>query len=198
MTCRVMLVLLAVLAGGCSSSKRDLTVPLTFRPERQVPGQHAAMAASKASRVFVGPVVDDRADKIRIGENTELSRTAARPIYSSGPSPAEFVGSVVSRERATAGLAAGDASQADRTLSMRLVRFFTAESTRYDTEVAMAAELRDKGGAPVWSGQVTGRSSRFGNSLNPENYNEGFSDATLEMVWQLLSDPGFRKAVALE
>lgn len=188
-----------VLASACSSSKTDLTVPLTFRPEHQPHGQFASVQASPSLRLYVAPVSDDRADQRTIGENTEVAKKPPRPVYGSGPSPADFVGSILSRELLHARLTpVPDAAQANRILAVRLTRFYTAESSRYNTDVRGTAEVRDGSGHVLWTGQSAGQSSRFGSSLSPENYNEGFSDATLEMIAGFLNDQNFRKAVMAE
>jgi hypothetical protein len=188
---------LAFLAA-CSSSKPSLTVPLAFHPEREVPGRYPFVTAAPSLKLFVAPVSDDRADKTKIGENTEVAGIPPRPIYSAGATPAEFVGSVLARELSSVGMAPVPEPQANRVLSVRLVRFYTTESTRYFTDVAATAEVRDAAGRVLWSGQSAGQSDRFGRSLSPENYNEGFSDATLQMVSGIVNDPGFRKAIATE
>jgi hypothetical protein len=196
---RRLLILLPLMAlAACSSSKKDLTVPLAFHPERERAGQYIPIAGSPGARLNLLPVADDRPDKTRIGENTELNGKPSRPILASGQSPAEFVGSILARELASAGLPAADPAQANRALQVRLTEFFTTESTRYNTSVRAAVELRDASGGVLWSAPIIGQSDRFGNSLSPENYNEGFSDATLQLAQQIINNPGFRKAVIPE
>src|SRR5262249_11276056 len=147
------------LVGACSSSRSELTVPLYFRPERQGPGHYWAVRPSPALRLFIAPLSDERTDKTKIGENHELSSKPTRPVFGSGPSRAEFVGSILSRELSSAGLTSvPDASQANRVLGVRLVQFYTTESTRYNSDVRIAAEVRDGSGRVLWSGQSAGHS----------------------------------------
>jgi hypothetical protein len=188
-----------VLASACSSSKPDATIPLVFRPDRQAHADYRPLRPSPSLRLSLAPVADERADKKAIGENTEVEKKPARPVYGSGPSPAEFVGSILSRELVGAGLTpVPESAQSNRVLAVRLTHFYTTESNRYNTDVRATAEVRDGSGHVLWTGQSAGQSSRFGRSLSAENYNQGFSDATLQMIGGLLNDEDFRKAVMAE
>jgi hypothetical protein len=186
------------MSGACSSAKTDLTVPLTFSPEHQVSGRYPAVRVPPSVRLFINPVVDERADTGKIGENTELSHRPPRPVYSSGPSVPDFMGSIISREFSGAGISPVPVSEANRVLTVKLTKFYTAEADRYRTDVAAIFEVRDPTGRLLWSGQSSGQSDRFGRSLSPENYNQGFSDATIEMVAGVLNDPAFQRALATE
>jgi hypothetical protein len=188
-----------VATGACSSAKPSLTVPLTFSPEEQVSGRYPGLRAPASVRLFVAPVADERAQAETIGENTELSGRPPRPVYSTGPTAADFVGSVLARELSSVGMpVVTDESQLNRALTVTLTRFYTTESERYQTDVAATFEVRDHAGKVLWSAPASGHSDRFGRSLSTENYNQGFSDATLRMVAGVLNDPAFQRALATE
>src|ERR1051325_940151 len=105
---------------GCQAPKKNLTVPLVYRPGSAVSGR-AALTTSPGLKLYV-EVVDERPDKSKIGENVEEEQP--RPIYG-GAEPADFVRGAVSRELPGVGLAVvGDKSIANRTLTLHLIRFY--------------------------------------------------------------------------
>ena len=55
--------------------------------------------------------------------------------------------------------------------------------------------MNDASGRQLWKGTVNGTAKRFGRSLNPENYQEVFSDAMVNLVEGLLNNAGFRAAL---
>jgi hypothetical protein len=88
-----------------------------------------------------------------------------------------------------------DRSSADRVLVINLLHFWVRETDTYDAEVRAAVTVEDRGGRQLWKGTVNGTAKRFGRSLNPENYDEVFSDAMIDMVQGMLNNTGFRAAL---
>ena len=150
---------------------------------------------SRAS-VHVAPVSGEREDVARIGENLENDRPI--PVYAAAGAapPPQFVHGVLRELLASAGLTpAHDRGVADRVLVAELRRFWTRETTTYETEVRATVTVQDAQGRELWQGTVNGTAERFGRSLKAENYQEVFSDAMIELVEGLLNNPGFQAAL---
>ena len=196
-TPRVALVALAAVllagAGGCGKKASSVTVPMKFRPTSQM-NMNTFAGELPESTVFVAPVTDARDRKDQVGENLEDKNPV--PVFASGTEPTEFVRGVMNSLLTRAGLQVGqDQGQADRVLITDLHHFWTKETNTYEAEVRATVTVQDGGGRQLWKGTVNGTAERFGRSLKAENYQEVFSDATLEMIEGLLNNPGFRAAL---
>jgi hypothetical protein len=185
---------LALGAVGCgaNSKKASPTVNLKFRPTSQMKmGTFAGEIPD--TTVNVGPVTDARDNKDQIGENVEEKTPVA--VFAASD-PTEFVGQTLKDLLSRAGLKLNDnKDQADRVLAADLHRFWTQESNTYEAEVRATVTVNDKGGRQLWKGTINGTAERFGKSLSPENYQEVFSDAMVNMVQDLLNNPGFRASL---
>jgi len=195
---RLCLMLALGLVSACSSGAKSLDVPLVFRPEKVASGRYNAVPASPALKLHIAPVVDDRAAKDSIGQNAELRNSEPRPIRAADRTPAEFFDEVLAKELKLAGYpSTSSRGDANRVLVTRLTRFYTVESRTYNGEVAAAVEVRDASDRVIWQGQASGSSSRFGRSMSRENYQECFSDATLNLISGLLSNKDFQAAMTV-
>ena len=188
------LALLATILPACQAPKKDLTIPLIYRPssavDRQVP-----LTNAPALKLFV-EVIDERPDKNKVGENIE--EESPRPIFASGPEPAEFLRDAVVRELAGLGMAVvSDKAAANRVLTLHLIKFYCVESAVYDADVRANTEVRGEGRV-LWTGLVSGAKRNFGRSLSAVNYQESFSGATSRMVAQMVSSSDFQKAVTVK
>ena len=180
-------------AGGCGKNASSVTVPMKFRPTSQM-NMNTFAGDLPESTVFVAPVTDARDRQDQVGENLEDEKPV--PVFASGTEPTEFVRGVMTSLLTRAGLQVGqDQGQADRALLTDLHHFWTQETNTYEAEVRATVTVQDQGGRQLWKGTVNGTAERFGRSLKAENYQEVFSDATLEMVEGLLNNPGFRAAL---
>lgn len=188
------LMALVAMAGGCQPVRKDLTIPLSYRPDSSVSMQ-APLINSPGLKLYV-EVLDDRPDKTKVGENIEDE--VPKPIFAGTPEPAEFVHDAVIRELTSMGLAVvADKGAANRILSLRLIRFYCVETAVYDAEVRANAAVSDAGGN-LWTGLVFGAKRNFGRSLSAENYQESFSEAVQRMVAQMVNSSDFQKAVVVK
>ena len=126
-----------------------------------------------------------------LGENREKSTTV--PVRASTP-----VFSWISRSLADTFRDWGTQSTPGSELALHteIVKLFVVEEHTYQAEAAMKFMLKRRDGTEVWSGIVGGAASRFGRSLNAENYNEVLSDAVFSCFSKLWADAGFRDAWA--
>jgi len=181
-----------VVAAGCQRPAM-VHVPMQYRPTGSME-TGAISGGLPAGQSLAVTVTDSRTDRTAIGTNVE-KEGAAVPVYAEG-NPDRFVREAVSRELGNVGLTvASDPSQAKRDLHIDLRRFWTEESSLYHGTVTANVELRSASGKVLWQGLTSGTSKRFGRSLSPENYQEAFSDATMNMVENLLKNGDFLTAL---
>jgi uncharacterized lipoprotein YajG len=190
-TLTAMLIGAAVLAGGCQRPVQ-LLVPLDYRPTNRL--EAAKIGPVPAGQTLAVTVTDSRTEGTNIGKNIE--KDVAVPILAQQANPDQFFRDALSRELANAGFSiATDPSRAGRTLHLNLRRFWTEESNLYRSTINADAELKSASGKVLWQGPVAGYSKRFGRSLSPENYQQAFSDATVDLVQTLLQNKGFLSAL---
>lgn len=179
--------------GGNDGGPTSLAVRLAYVPTEGI--SPPSMAIPPRAPVYIAPVEDARDQREIIGENREdADERAPIPILAEG-NPAEFIREAAVRELGTLGFSiASDPGAAERTVTLRLTRFFTAEGGLYVGDVWAHAQVFS-GDDVLWQGLVSGRAKRFGRSLKAENYREVFSDATQDMIEQLAAAPGFQTAL---
>ena len=184
--------LLAAAGTGCTKRPGSYDVPLKYRPTSQLKMSTFAGQIPEA-RLHVGPVTDSREDKENVGENVEENTPIA--IRATGD-PAEFVQTTLTELLSKAGVQmAPDRGGADRVLQAELHTFWTKETNTYEAEIRTTMTLQDRTGRQLWKGTINGTAERFGRSLKAENYQEVFSDALVDLVQNLLSNPTFRDAL---
>lgn len=185
------------LGSGCGGSKAmSLTVPLTWKSTEKL-DMSAMTGSTPEASVFVAPVVDKRtAKKELIGENLEdADKGVTRPISPEGDVTA-FVHDAIKTQFQQAGLkVVDDPGSADRVLTTDLLAFWVEETGTYKGEARATMALNNKAGQQLWKGNVGGTASKWGRSLNAENYIECLSDSTLELIETALKNPSFRKAL---
>ncbi len=185
----------ALLASGIIGCQRPsiVHVPLAYRPTDtlQVPKIEGGLPPDLRLAITV---TNGRSDRVDIGENVEKDTVV--PVLPEQTTPEQFLQEAVSLELSRAGFAvATEAAQGTRVLHLDLRRFWTQESSMYRGTINVNAELTDPSGKQLWQGGIAGDSKRFGRSLSPENYQETFSDASIDLVHNLLSSEGFIRAL---
>ena len=185
--------LLAALALAIACQRpAELRVPLDYRPTDRL--ALSGLRVAPGTRVAVR-TTDQRTDAAAIGSNTEKPDKPV-PIHAASPPPDAFVQDAVSRELANAGIKVeADPKAATKILKLGLKRFWVDETSTYQATIIVDADLTDPAGRSLWRGQVTGNNKRFGRSLSTENYQEGFSDAVVDLVQNLLRNPTFVEAL---
>lgn len=184
---------LAAPLAGCRPPVTQLAVPLEYRPTSTLRLDKVGGAVTGAPPLAVA-VSDDRADKTTVGKNVEKEGRPV-PVLAERSTPEQFLTDAVGRALGQAGVTVAEPGRARCTLRLSITNFWTEEASTYHGSIAANASLVSKGGASLWSGTATGQSKRFGRSLSAANYQETFSDASLDLVQGLLADPGFRSAL---
>jgi hypothetical protein len=172
----------------------SLRVPLIWRATESVPAKGPVILTGlAAARVRFEAIADGRSEKALIGQNRE--DRVAKPVSTSGDVAAFVTKQVVSLLDS---VGVTPAAEGDVVISTTLKRFFVVETNMYQGEVVLAVRVADSAGTVRWEAIVAGRSERFGRSYKTENYQEAFSDAVVDLVYKLLSAPGFAAALRSE
>ncbi len=186
--------LATLLGAGCRPPITKLAVPLVYRPTNTLHLEQIDGGVKNAAPLGLA-VTDDRADKSAVGKNAEKEGHSI-PIVADGSTPEQFLRDAVGRALGQAGVTiAPEAGQARCTLRLSITSFWTEETGLYRGSIGANASLVTRGGRALWGGNASGQAKRFGRSLSAENYQETFSDASVEMVQNLLGNAGFRSAL---
>ncbi len=120
-------------------------------------------------------------------------------MFASGRSAADFVHQGFATELSKFGNKIVDSpAMADRTINIALLSFFVAEGNSYEGQVTAQVSVLDKNGTTLWAGNVAGQDSTYGRSLNPENYQQVLSNATMQAADSLAGNPAFMKAASTQ
>jgi hypothetical protein len=182
------------LATGCGAGAASVTVPMTWQPTAPM-NVNAFAGAMPQSAVFVGPVTDKRQRPKQVGENVEQGAARPKPVFPQGE-PATFVrdATVLLFKKGGMKVVASDAS-ADRIVTVELNSFWTREADTYLSDISATFHVKDRSGRELWKGTVSGAAKNWGRSLSAENYQQVFSDGTVQMIEGLLGNAGFRDAL---
>ncbi len=169
------------------------TISLEYKPNAKV---KASPVSVPPARIFFGELKDERSDPRQIGEN--LENKAKRVVIATDDPKASghLVAAALTNEFRRKGFRLVDqAAQADKIVGGSLIKFWTVETNRYNTETQVRMEVRDPSGGVIFSRLVTGTGKNFGRSLSETNYNESFSDSLVMIIETLFLDQDFIKAL---
>ena len=193
--------MIAASGAGCTKTT-SISVSMQYKPTASV--GVSGFPVTSGTTLFIEPVVDERAIKDRIGEYREQGEPSL-PANAEGTPVPEFVHHALVRALADLGIATVDeASAANRIMTVTLARCWTNEqgkfgpTSMYDSEVRTTIKLTDTSGAVLCEGVYSGSNSRFGGDQNEENYQEGLSDAIVDLVTRLAASPAFQKAIVAQ
>ena len=139
--------------------------------------------------LHVKPPIDIRREPERIGVNVEDDDPVA--ILTTTPT-ADFVEEAIRSTLFELGLTHGDDD--GLSLETRIQEFYVVESAVYRASVRLRLSVyRDD--AEIWAGLAVGSDTRWGRSLNSENYIEVLSESVRDALEEAFTDPGFRSAI---
>lgn len=187
-----------LMASGCGKQAVDnLRVNVRYTPQSQVKAEALTWVRPEVT-VALAPVVDERHDTTRIGENIE--ETPAVSVYEDPPgSSASTVQDAIHQELSKLGVRLVETpSEAERVLQVALVRFWVSEDNTYNAECRLRVRVVDSTGKELVTVLVTGNSKRFGRSLSDENYLEALSGAFVEAFENLIQNADFQHAMVHE
>lgn len=187
-----------VFAAGVAArdSRKELTVDLKFAPQEGVQSNSPDLTPALTEKSVAIKVEDKRAgDLAVIGQGTN-DDDVSFPIKAS-TSVAEFVHGTAKQVAENWGLKLDDA--AERTLTLKLTRYFVDESNKavgsvYAAEVGVTFVLADKSGKTLMEGATSGSAHRYGRARSADNCNEVLSDSLKETLANILSDSRLQQA----
>lgn len=155
-----------------SSTTVVVPAPVTKQPIRLVTSDHRDLADD----LIVGAQMDDA--------NVSFQYRATEPVL---PSVSGFVALVLREWFVTLG------EEAPLRLNLELAQYYVTETeyfvgSSYSAVVAFRASLRDVLDHELWSGNVRGESSRYGQDGSADNCNEVLSDALKSALAMILQD----------
>jgi len=193
------LILICAVSIHAKDTTQQLIVDLKFMPQEGVHSSTADLTSSMTEHPVTLQIEDARggADALVIGEGTN-DDDHLFPIRAS-TDPRQFVATATEQIVTSWGLKTGAA--ADRTLLVRLTRFYVNEGNKavgsvYAAEVKIAYKLSDKSGKALFEAATSGTAHRYGRARSISNCNEVLSDALKEAVANALSDSALQTAWA--
>jgi len=169
------------------------TISLEYKPNAKVKASPAAVPPAK---IFFGEFKDERPDPRQVGENTEDKAKRVVIATDDPKASGHLVEAALTNEFRKKGFTlVNQAGQAEKIVGGSLLKFWTVETSRYNTEAQVKMEVRDPAGRVTFSRLVTGTGKNFGRSLSETNYNESFSDSLVMIIETLFLDQDFIKAL---
>ena len=170
----------------------SLTVDLEFKPRESVKVHPKNVPAS---RIFFESIQDARSNPRTIGEN--LEDKDQRVTIRASNEPASFVRSVLVREFRTKKFSVEDsAGAAAKIITGTLIKFWTVETSTYDSQTQLKIEVKDRNGRVQYSRTYAGVGKNRGRSLSDTNYDESISDSMTSLIDKLFSDQEFLNALS--
>jgi hypothetical protein len=183
--------------GACAAPKLLENIPLTWSPTSTLAemGPLDISGPLLSKKIHLDPFQDARQTPALIAENHE-KESRVLPVTTS-----DNVGAFVTRQLGQvmqkAGLSIAD-GPVDVTLSGEVRDFFVTEDSTYRGSVSLLVHAKNAQGKEIWTGIVAGDARRFGRSYKAENYYEVISDMLVKAAYNLMSNPGFRQALATD
>ncbi len=181
-------------AGFIEARGSEQTIQVEYKPNAKVKKSPSSVPSQK---IFFDEFRDQRSQPRQLGENLE-DRGNRVVVVSSDPQAAgNLVKSALSKEFRNKGFSVvGSPGAAEKIIGGSLVKFWTVETNRYNTETLLKLEVRDKNGRVLFQKNYSGSGKNFGRSLSETNYNESFSDSLVMITEALFSDHEFLKSLA--
>jgi hypothetical protein len=180
--------------GGSAAFGAEQNIHLEYKPNTKVKYSPATVPGSK---IFFGEMRDQRANPRQVGENLEDKEKRVLVVVSDPHGAGALVRSALSKEFGHKGFAVvGGPGQADKIIEGTLVRFWTVETNRYNSQTQLRLEVKDRNGGVPFSRTYSGTGKNFGRSLSETNYNESISDSLVMIVEALFSDTEFLKSLS--
>ena len=190
----IILSVLLLGAGFIEARGSEQTIQVEYKPNAKVKRSPSSVPSQK---IFFDEFHDQRSQPRLLGENLEDKGNRVMVVSSDPQAAGNLVKSALNKEFRNKGFSVvGSPGQAERIIGGSLVKFWTVETNRYNTETLLKLEVRDKNGRVLFQKNYPGAGKNFGRSLSETNYNESFSDSLVMIVEALFSDHEFLRALA--
>lgn len=148
-------------------------------------------------KIYFEEVKDTRSKPRVIGENREDKDKTIQIVTSEDDGARKFVLSVLKNEFRDNGFKVEESiDEAQKIIRGTLLKFWTIEESRYNSETEVRIEVKDKAGAVYFNRTFSGEGTNRGRSLSEVNYQESFSNAVARMVDKIFSDAEFLKILS--
>lgn len=193
--CAVALAL--ALPGLAAAKPKQLeSVPLGFTPTTVIGEMDPVdLTGTLRTKIELGRFIDFRTNPNRVAENREDEAKGRILPVTTRDDVAAWVKTHLGETLGRFGLNVVS-GEGDVVISGEIRRFFVTETSTYQADLGILVTVKDRDGKELWQGMANGAAERFGRSFKLENYQESWSDALLEAAHSLLSNPGFRAALA--
>jgi hypothetical protein len=170
-------------------------IPLKWTPTSPLAewGVVDISGAMLTKKIHIEAFVDTRQNPSLIAENREKADNVKQVTTSSDVGA--FVADHLKDSLHGAGLNIVDGA-ADVNISGEIRQFFVTEVNTYGGAISLLIHVKDGTGKELWTGVVTGDSTRWGRSYSAANYYETMSDMVLSATHNLLANQGFHDALA--
>lgn len=194
LACVTACLVFGTLAAPALAKKNDPNVHLDFRPQQAVAGAEVSISPDMLRRPVAVKIEDLRAgdDPADIGVRTDDDDR--RHILRATNEVLPYVESVFDELLQEWGIKTEAGADLVLTISLAQLKILEtnqAVGATYNAEVRLAAEIT---GGGDWSGGASGDATRYGKKFSNANVNEVLSDALLEALANLLSEPGVHEA----
>jgi len=170
-------------------------IPLKWTPTSTLAemGKVDFSGAVLETKIRFETLVDTRQNPSLVAENRE-NADKVLPVTTSSD-VAAYVGDHLKETLHAAGLNVVD-GPGEMIVSGEIRQFFVTEVNTYGGELTLLIHVKNSEGKELWTGTVSGDSTRWGRSYSVTNYYETMSDMTLRAAYNLLVNSGFRDALA--
>jgi len=190
----IILSVLLLGVGFIEARGSEQTIQVEYKPNAKVKQSPSSVPSQK---IFFDEFRDQRSQPRLLGENLEDKGNRVMVVSSDPQAAGNLVKSALNKEFRNKGFfVVGSPGQAEKIIGGSLVKFWTVETNRYNTDTLLKLEVRDKNGRVLFQKNYSGAGKNFGRSLSETNYNESFSDSLVMIVEALFSDHEFLRALA--
>lgn len=180
------LVIGAVLIGGCANTKPHDNVPLVWKPTSEASLGSVSLSDVSGVTFFIPKFDDGRTNKKQIGLNTESS---PNKTVTTGDNVGAWCTNQFVDLMKKQGMKVSESGNVK--LIGEVVDFNVNEGDEYKARVSIRIKAVDLNGSVLWDGLLDGSASRYGRSYNLENYYETLTDAYIRGYRDLINNTTF-------
>jgi hypothetical protein len=191
---RFIFVLLCCLLIPWLVEAKEKEINLEYKPRDKVTVNPKDVPVMK---IYFEEVKDIRSNPREIGENQENKDKKIQIVTSEDNGARKFVLSVLKNEFKDKGFKIEEnIDEAQKIIRGTLIKFWTVEESRYNSETQLRIEVKDKTGGVYFNRTFSGEGTNRGRSLSEVNYQESFSNAVARVMDKIFSDAEFLKMLS--
>ena len=175
---------LSFLAAGGGCGPKRFVVALVYDPTSDLD----VGAVSDVPTIPVSiDVADRRTEGEQVGVNLEEEDDPVPVLAEPGTTVSGFVREAMSKELSEMGLNVVE-SGGQRHLAVEVLKLWVREENTYKGELRVRVRVLDSSGAERANLVGTGAASRWGSSMDEENYQETLSDCVVDVIQNLVKE----------